>query len=189
MVCRGAAVLVGAPRQAVMADMPDPRSPRPPSCPDRRLPGVHAQMLSRRAPLGVPLVRVLAGTPDSAGKARRLARDFLGEGHPDADTVALIVSELVTNAVTHSRSGAAGGSVTISLCGGDAGVLVQVRDDGGPSGRWVSSAPGTAAEHGYGLLLVDALADSWGTSSGPHGRVTWCRVKGQSRVPGQNRSS
>ncbi len=172
-------------RQVLMTDIPNARVPRPPSCPDQRLPGVQARMLARRGPVGVPLVRLLAGTPDSARKARQLARDFLGDGHPDADTVALIVSELVTNSITHSRSGAPGGSVTISLSGGDAGVLIQVRDDGGPSGRWASTPPGMAAEHGYGLLLVDALADSWGTTSGPQGRLTWCRVRNQRSAPGQ----
>jgi anti-sigma regulatory factor (Ser/Thr protein kinase) len=151
-------------------------------CPERLLPASsrlsRATTLPRRSPLSVPLVRVLPGTAQSAAVARRLARRFVGPGHPAADTVALIVSELVTNSVTHSRSGAPGGTVTVAISRGSAGVLIQVRDDGGPSGQWMSAAPGSAAEHGYGLLLVDALADNWGTLAGPQGRVTWCRVGG-----------
>jgi anti-sigma regulatory factor (Ser/Thr protein kinase) len=151
-------------------------------CPEQWLPATFRQsqatMLPRRSPLSVPLVRVLPGTAQSAGIARRLARRFVGAGHPAADTVALIVSELVTNSVTHSRSGAPGGTVTVAISRGSAGVLIQVRDDGGASGQWTSAAPGSAAEHGYGLLLVDALADNWGTLAGPQGRVTWCRVGG-----------
>lgn len=129
------------------------------------------------APLArVPVLRVLPGTPEAVGVARELARELLGSNHPAADTVLLLVSELVTNSIRHSRSGAPGGTVTITLCPGSAGVLVQVRDDGGPSVPSVSAAPGGDAEHGYGLLLVDALADSWGTLASAEGRVTWCRV-------------
>jgi hypothetical protein len=42
----------------------------------------------------------------------------------------------------------------------------------------VSAISADGAEHGYGLLLVDALAERWGTISSPDGRVTWCRVAG-----------
>ena len=78
----------------------------------------------------------------------------------------------------HSKSGEPGGSVTVALCSGPAGILIQVRDDGGPSEPRVSAISADGAEHGYGLLLVDALAESWGTISSPDGRVTWCRVAG-----------
>lgn len=130
-------------------------------------------------PVQAPLLRVLPGTPESAGAARSIARQLLGEGHPAVETVQLVVSELVTNAIVHSKSGAPGGTVTVALCPGPGGVLVQVRDDGGPSEprlTGVAAEGGNGAEHGYGLLLVDALADRWGTISSPDGRITWCRV-------------
>lgn len=127
-----------------------------------------------------PLLRVLPGTPESAGAARQLASELLGDGHPAAEAVMLVISELVTNAIVHSRSGAPGGTVTVALCPGPAGVLVQVRDDGGPCEPRIAglAAADTAngAERGYGLLLVEALADSWGTFASPDGRITWCRV-------------
>ncbi|HUB40044.1 MAG TPA: ATP-binding protein [Streptosporangiaceae bacterium] len=129
-----------------------------------------------------PLLRVLPGTAASAGAARLMARQLLGNRDPAVETVMLLVSELVTNAVVHSRSGAPGGTVTVALCPVSAGVLVQVRDDGGPSEPCLTEIATDGAEHGYGLLLVDALADSWGTISGPDSRVTWCRVSGQPRV-------
>jgi len=100
----------------------------------------------------------------------------------------LLVSELVTNAIVHSRSGAPGGTITVTLCPVPAGVLVQVRDDGGPSEPRLGEVGSEGAEHGYGLLLVDMLADSWGTISGPDSRVTWCRVTrqpGAVKVPGE----
>jgi serine/threonine-protein kinase RsbW len=130
-------------------------------------------------PVQAPLLSVLPGTPESVSAARRMALQLLGDGHPAADAVQLVVSELVTNAIVHSKSGAPGGTVTIALCPGPSGLLVQVRDDGGPSEPRLASFaadPGTSAEQGYGLLLVDSLADRWGSISSPDGRITWCRI-------------
>jgi anti-sigma regulatory factor (Ser/Thr protein kinase) len=135
-----------------------------------------------------PLLRVLPGTADSASAARLMVRQLLGDRDPAVETVMLLVSELVTNAIMHSRSGSPGGTVTVALCPVSAGVLVQVRDDGGPSEPCLTTLGAGGAEHGYGLLLVNALADSWGTISGPDSRVTWCRVSRQTRaalVPGE----
>jgi serine/threonine-protein kinase RsbW len=129
-------------------------------------------------PARAPMLRVLPGTPHAASTARQLALQLLGPAHPAADTVTLLISELVSNAILHSRSGLPGGTLTLALCPGAAGVLIQVCDAGGPSEPCLSAVPADGAEHGYGLLLVDALADSWGTLSSPDGRVTWCRVSG-----------
>jgi anti-sigma regulatory factor (Ser/Thr protein kinase) len=134
-----------------------------------------------------PLIRVLPGTPESAAAARRLAQELLGERNPAADTAMLLVSELVTNSVLHSQSGRPGGTVTVALCAGRASVLIQVRDDGGRCAPRLlteqsanpaasAEAAGVDAEHGYGLLLVDALAETWGSITTSDGRVTWCRL-------------
>jgi serine/threonine-protein kinase RsbW len=123
-----------------------------------------------------PLLRVFPGTPDSARAARLMAHQLLGDDDPAVETVMLLVSELVSNAIMHSQSGASGGTLTVTLCSLPGGVLVQVRDDGGPSEPCLARIRAGSTEHGYGLLLVDALADSWGTIPGPGSRVTWCRV-------------
>lgn len=141
--------------------------------------------LPRRVPLPAPVFRVLPGVPQSAKAARTLTRELLGAGHPAAHTVMLLVSELVANAVLHSRSGLPGGTVTVGLSCGPAGVLIQVRDDGGPeeprlpADRQVAAGAQNCldgASHGYGLVLVAALADTWGTAATREGRVTWCRL-------------
>jgi serine/threonine-protein kinase RsbW len=128
------------------------------------------------ADVRAPVLAVLPGTPQSVSAARQIALELLGADHPAIETAMLLVSELVTNAVLHSRSGEPGGRVTVVLCTGPAGILIQVSDGGGPSEPRVSTCFGDGAEHGYGLLLVDALADRWGSICSPEGRVTWCRI-------------
>ena len=130
------------------------------------------------ADVRAPVLAVLPGTPESVSAARQVARELLGDEHPAIETTMLLVSELVTNSVLHSRSGEPDGRVTVVLCTGPAGILIQVSDDGGPSEPHVSAVRADDAEHGYGLLLVDALADRWGSICSPEGRVTWCRVSG-----------
>src|SRR5258708_34617977 len=85
-----------------------------------------------RSPAREPLLRVLPGTAESASAARLMARQLLGDGDPAAETVMLLVSELVTNAIVHSQSGAPGGTVTVALWPVSAGGWGQVREDGGP---------------------------------------------------------
>jgi anti-sigma regulatory factor (Ser/Thr protein kinase) len=145
---------------------------------DRAMPpGVTATTTAATATqVRAPMLAVLPGTPQSVSAARQMARQVLGDEHPATQTTMLLVSELVTNSVMHSRSGEPGGSVTIALCSGPAGILIQVSDDGGPSEPCVSAISADGAEHGYGLLLVDLLAERWGTISSPDGRITWCRV-------------
>ncbi len=150
-----------------------------------------ASDLPARVARPAPVMRVLPATPESAADARRLTLWLLGDRHPAVDTAMLLISELVTNSVVHSQSGRPGGTVTVAICPGPTSVLIQVRDDGGPSGPrlltsqtagmaaragTVSCPAAAGAEHGYGLLLVDALADTWGTLTTSDGRVTWCRL-------------
>jgi anti-sigma regulatory factor (Ser/Thr protein kinase) len=158
-----------------MTSGPADALPLLPACPSE---------LPQRAPGQPVMLRVLPGTADSAAAARQLTRDLLGPVNPALDTAMLLVSELVTNSVTHSRSGLPGGTVTVAVSTGSADVLIQVRDDGGLTEPRVVATPPTGAEdaeHGYGLLLVAALADTWGTATTREGRLTWCRVK--SRPP------
>ena len=60
----------------------------------------------------------VAGRAERAGVARAFAVGVLGPGHPCGDDAALLVSELFGDSVRHSRSGAAGGTVTIAVSAG-----------------------------------------------------------------------
>lgn len=79
------------------------------------------------------------------------------------ETAELLISELVTNAVKGSRPDPPGnedGSVVLSLRYHRAELTAGVSDSdrGLPTVR----APGTQAEHGRGMLLIQALSKEWG---------------------------
>ncbi|WP_240109792.1 ATP-binding protein [Streptomyces sp. MUM 203J] len=84
-----------------------------------------------------------------------------------ADTAELLTSELVTNALIHTRRGAV---VTATL--GRTTLRVEVRD-------FVPELPDPYVPvtddgtHGRGLLLVQALADAWGVHTQGVGKVVW----------------
>jgi anti-sigma regulatory factor (Ser/Thr protein kinase) len=117
----------------------------------------------------------VAPEPSEVGRARRWARTHLG--CPDgaqADTVALLVSELVTNAVVHT-----GRPAVLRLRRGRAGsgavpVRLEVVDG---SGR--APVPRRAAGEdtaGRGLELVEILADRWGWQAEGAGKRVWCEL-------------
>ena len=73
----------------------------------------------------------VAGRAERARVARAFVGGVLGPGHPCGDDAALLVSELFGNSVRHSRSGAAGGTVTVAVSAGDGLVRVEVTDRSG----------------------------------------------------------
>ncbi|MGP4114423.1 ATP-binding protein [Streptomyces sp. 4N509B] len=128
----------------------------------------------------------------SASAARRCVREVLDAWRLPylADDASLIVSELVTNVVQHTPFGIAE-FVELTLERHDATLLIAVAD----SWPWeipVADAPDPHAQNGRGLLLVDALARSWGVEA-HHGRKTvWARLgltTACTNGPGSNPSS
>ncbi|MEV6157484.1 ATP-binding protein [Nonomuraea sp. NPDC052129] len=75
---------------------------------------------------------VLPGVARSVAVARRCVGEVLMvAGHADVNAVRLVVSELVTNAVSHSASAEAGGFVTVEVTSLDiATAYIEVIDDG-----------------------------------------------------------
>jgi anti-sigma regulatory factor (Ser/Thr protein kinase) len=98
----------------------------------------------------------------------------LVEGTPVADDFILLASEVVTNAVVHSRSGLPGGVFTVHAeVRPGYFAWLEVEDQGGP---WIEQAA-PDEEHGRGLALVAALAGdgNWTVEDGstPGTRIVW----------------
>ncbi|GAA5042967.1 anti-sigma regulatory factor (Ser/Thr protein kinase) [Thermocatellispora tengchongensis] len=114
------------------------------------------------------VVSMLPGEVTSAAKARRIVRDHLRVCGDLADDCALIVSELVTNAVLHG-----GGAVRMRLTAREGWVYAEVGDDGAGLPR--RGAGDLDATDGRGLLIVAGLAREWGVVRGPdlRGKTVW----------------
>jgi len=113
-----------------------------------------------------------AADMSSARRARAWARDWLGGAvAPDAGhDLALVLSELVTNAVLHGSA-----PVLVRLTRTVVGVRVEVEDDSPalPRRRRIRpDAPG-----GRGLLLVASVSERWGVQRRAHGKRVWAELR------------
>ncbi|MFC9706091.1 ATP-binding protein [Streptomyces sp. NPDC056943] len=111
----------------------------------------------------------------SVARARRLAEERLilwGCGPDIRDTVALVVSELVTNAVVHTASD----RVICELREDEDTLRIAVRDEGGAAGPRMRDCG--EEERGRGLLIVDALCTAWGADRTGHGtaQIVWAEL-------------
>ena len=87
----------------------------------------------------------------------------------------MLTSELVTNAVLHTRSGHGGGTVTVVVSDVPDGLLVEVVDDGSPD-RGPEVSGDRYADRGHGLFLVEQLATRWGFVPDATGTTVWFQV-------------
>jgi len=108
------------------------------------------------------------GSPEQIGLARRAVKSYLGSC-PASDDVALVVSELATNAAVHSESRDATFTLRVELH--PTWVQVECEDAGGP---WFSRPADDSRPHG--LSIVANLARAWGVSTTASGRVVWARL-------------
>lgn len=114
----------------------------------------------------------LAAHPGSPAQARRLTRARLtgwSVCEDTCDTAALVISELVTNAIVHTASDI----VVCELHDGDDLVRIAVRDEGCAPGEPHPSPQRPEEEHGRGLLLVEALCHAWGAQEHGPGLLVW----------------
>src|SRR3954447_25509933 len=125
------------------------------------------------------LVLELASGPTAGSGARRAL--LAGNGIlPSSvrDDVLLLVTELVTNAVRHSGAGA-NGLVRVELRPGPDTVRVAVSDGG--TGFAADSPPERGgAEGGWGLALVDRIADRWAVTPTASGTCAWFEIEYES---------
>ncbi|MFE3516477.1 ATP-binding protein [Streptomyces sp. NPDC059166] len=132
--------------------------------------------MTERQGSGSRLRRRLGHTDLSGvGGVRAELGKFLGprRGAEEVAVAELLLSELVTNALIHTRNGAV---VTVTEAPGR--LRVEVRDfvPGQEPAPYVPNADdGT---HGRGLILVQSLADSWGVTAQALGKVVWFELRG-----------
>jgi anti-sigma regulatory factor (Ser/Thr protein kinase) len=110
--------------------------------------------------------------PELVSAARSFVIKALGEDDPAADVAVLLVSETVTNAVLHSNSRRAGGSVTITAIQIGGGVRIEVADEGSEQSAPEVKGHG-CVNGGHGLFLVETLADQWGYVRDDYGTTVW----------------
>ncbi|WP_432116729.1 ATP-binding protein [Streptomyces sp. bgisy032] len=132
------------------------------------------------APLGAAAERrfrfELAAHPGSPAQARRLTRSRLtgwAVCEDTCDSAALVVSELVTNAIVHTAST----HIVCELQDGADLVRIAVRDEGcAPGQPHAASRTRPEEEHGRGLLLVDTLCRAWGAHEHGPGLLVWAEL-------------
>jgi PAS domain S-box-containing protein len=105
-------------------------------------------------------------------RAARSARDFIARqvAEPELtdlrETLVLLVSEVVTNALRHTD-----GDIELAIWRFPDRLRVEVSDE--TSRSPVSARSGLLDESGRGVPLMDALSDRWGTSPHGEGKIVW----------------
>jgi anti-sigma regulatory factor (Ser/Thr protein kinase) len=117
------------------------------------------------------VVAVLPPRASSAARARELVTSQCAAWGLSAvcDDIALVVTELVANAVRH-----AGTDIEVSVTHIPGGVRLEVRD--GSTRPLRPRAALTSDEGGRGLLLVDALSTRYGVVGEPGGKRVWVEL-------------
>ena len=115
----------------------------------------------------------LSGGAAAASAARQALARLRGDIDPPVlENLRLLVTELIANSVKHGDADTVGLKVVV----GARSVLVQVTDHG----RGFEPAPRTDGQDqasGWGLFLVERLADRWGVSR-DHGEVkVWFELR------------
>jgi anti-sigma regulatory factor (Ser/Thr protein kinase) len=132
------------------------------------MPDPPTRSIRRPEPARIALPR----SPSSAATARRFIKARAAAwSFPEraAEQLALIGSELVTNAVLHART-----ELTLTLELREDRVRISVKDR--------SQAPATLRHYrpdtltGRGLGVVAALSDTWGVSAAADGKVVWAEL-------------
>lgn len=111
----------------------------------------------------------LPPSTESVPVARRFAREQLRQSQSDVDTVVLLVSEVVTNAVLHARS-----EVVLLIQQREDVTRIEVSDASPVPPRLHNFTAESAT--GRGLRLLDQLALRWGADSSGTGKIVWFEV-------------
>lgn len=107
----------------------------------------------------------------SVRRARRFTEQQMGDWDLAnlVENAVLIVSELVTNAITHGES-----RCRVVLRRGIGSIRVEVADHG--AGSPEPQPHSTVSPGGRGLMIVATLATAWGIAPSPYGKMVWAEL-------------
>ena len=114
------------------------------------------------------VVTDLGAVASARGFVRDRCRE-LGLDPDTVDTVELLTSEVVTNAILHGRSEA-----RLRVSGGPGRLRVEVADENSRHPQPQEADP--EALDGRGLAILEMLAARWGVGDRPAGKVVWFEV-------------
>jgi anti-sigma regulatory factor (Ser/Thr protein kinase) len=109
--------------------------------------------------------------PCAPREARAALRALLSlwEDREQAADAELVVSELVSNVLTHTTA-----LGVLRAWGTEVGLHVEVTDDDQHLPRLGQPAPGQVG--GLGLHVVEQLSSAWGVAPSAHGKCVWADV-------------
>ena len=115
----------------------------------------------------------LRGGPEAAARARRALSKLRADIDPPLmETLRLLVTELVSNSVRHARAD----TVVLKVLVGRTVVLTEVTDEGPGFDPVDASKPGTD-DSGWGLFLVERLAQRWGVTQEADATKVWFELR------------
>ena len=120
------------------------------------------------------LVFELPALAESAAVARQRMTSMLEPHAVSVDVPLLLLTELVANAARHASPG----ECVVRICLTGRVLRVEVADSNARLPR-PSLTPSWQQETGRGLLLVESLADRWGTSVVDGGKAVWFELSTQ----------
>jgi anti-sigma regulatory factor (Ser/Thr protein kinase) len=113
----------------------------------------------------------LGSGPDAAAEARRAIAELRADLDPPLmETLRLLVTELVTNSVRHTRAD----MILLKVLVGRGSVWTEVTDEG-PG--FDADRAGGAERTGWGLFLVERLAERWGVNKDADGTKVWFELR------------
>jgi len=109
-------------------------------------------------------------SPETLHESRDLVRGFLSRvGAEELSYVGMVVvDELVSNVVRQAHS-----EIEVDLTWDDGTFRVEVRDG---SSILPAVADLADADGGYGLRIVEAVAEDWGVRQLDGGKAVWCTL-------------
>jgi anti-sigma regulatory factor (Ser/Thr protein kinase) len=111
--------------------------------------------------------------PSAAAKARRALARLRGDlDAPLMETLRLLVTELVTNSVKHTGAS----TVELTVLVGNSAVLTEVTD-AGPGFDPAKTGSPSDDHTGWGLFLVERLAERWGVYKEGRATKVWFELR------------